>query len=206
MELIVIINEIEFLRYINMSAIAVLAISQTADAQSIDNSTNTGLDNFLNYKNDDNGFTIQYPAEWEVKETGFDPSLDDVVVQFMAPDYSDLTIHVNDVSQYLDTDTMTLKNSTLDQHVQNEVNIVSNLALEPNWIYKPIRSNEFTVDGKQAWKLEHIFGYLNEKYQMRVFTIANDKVYELSYIASPSSVPKTFPLANKMVDSFQIQR
>jgi PsbP len=192
--------------YVSICIIFVSILINSSYAQSADNSSNAQTsDNFLNYKNNDNGFTIQYPAEWKVKETGFDPSLNDVVVQFMAPDYSDLTVHVNDVSQYLDTDTMTLKNTTLAQHVQNEVSILSNLALEPNWIYKPIRSHEFPLAGKQGWKLEHILGYLNQKYQMRVYTIANDKVYELSYIASPSSVPKTFPLANKMVESFQLK-
>jgi hypothetical protein len=160
------------------------------------------IDNFLNYSNNQKKFSIQYPADWEVKET--DLIDDEAVVEFTAPDRSAFSILLHNVTKYLDTDTMTLKNTTLQEYVQSESNIASKMGQpDPNIIYKPIRSNEFSVAGNLGWKIEYIWGYIAEMYYSRIFTNANDKIYELKYNALPGFVPDTLPLANKMVESFQ---
>ena len=41
-------------------------------------------------------------------------------------------------------------------------------------------------------------------YLFYVLTIANGKIYSLEYDEKPLQVPKTLPIANKMLDSFRI--
>ncbi len=41
-------------------------------------------------------------------------------------------------------------------------------------------------------------------YQFHIGTIANGKFYNLEYSEDPLKVPESLPLANKMVESFQI--
>jgi hypothetical protein len=54
------------------------------------------------------------------------------------------------VETYLDTDTMTLKNTTLEQHFQQEVN-----AIQSDYDKKLIRQNKVTVAGETGWKVEY---------------------------------------------------
>ena len=178
---------------------------------------------FKSYTNNEENFTIQYPAHWEVEET--DPDIVTSEVTFNAPERPIegeeipintglLQVIVNDIppdTQYLDTDTMTVKNITtnIQQYAQEQLNEVANsdalLASDPSLpltsTYKLIRSQEFPVAGKPGWKIEYIWG---DNYYLRVFAFMNDKVYELWHSVNTLEAPKTFPLANKMVESFQV--
>jgi hypothetical protein len=62
-------------------------------------------------------------------------------------------------------------------------------------------NHEFPVDGKPGWKIEYILG---NYYHLRVFTFVNDKVYSFWHRDYTLDAPKTFPIANKMVESFQV--
>jgi hypothetical protein len=175
-----------------------------AFAQLIDKSTSAqSSDNFLTYIDKGNNFTIQYPADWQVKENNL--IYEEAVVDFEAPDKSSFTIMVKDVPQYLDTNTMTRKTPTLEEYAQNELSIASQMGQpDVNIVYKQIRSNEFPVSGSPGWKIEYMWGYIMQMYWSKVFTIANDKVYILQYSGLPLKVPDTLPMANHMVETFQI--
>ena len=89
---------------------------------------------------------------------------------------------------------MTLKNSSLQQIVQQKLSVpyYSNL----------IRESEIEIGGNAGWKIEYY--NLNSDYKFEINTIVNGKLYTLSYGDDPLKVPETLPMANKIVDSFRI--
>jgi hypothetical protein len=109
-------------------------------------------------------------------------------------------VSVQEVTPYLDTDTMTLKNTTLDQSVQEKLNSLSANSLRPDTYYKLIRQNKLTVGENMSWKIEYNFDIF---YTFEIMIINNGKLYTLTYSELPLYVPKTLPLANKMVETFQ---
>lgn len=99
----------------------------------LSNETQDNLpDNFLNYSNNQMKFSIQYPSNWKVND--FDVLIDEVNFR---PDREDIEYR-DDISRfeigfeistvkidtYLDTDTTTLKNTSLEQHFQRELNSI----------------------------------------------------------------------------------
>jgi hypothetical protein len=68
-----------------------------------------------------------------------------------------------------------------------------------------IRKNQVTVGGNDGVKVE-LTSNENDKdyYDFHIFAIADGKLYTLAYAENPLKVPETLPLANKMVESFQI--
>lgn len=175
-------------------------------------------ENFLNYTNKDMEFSIQYPSNWKVREFEDDKkeAWDDIIplhTNFDIPNRSaGFTVITEKIEHYLDTETMTIQNTSIEQRVQKEIN---------DWISsdedKIIRQNWVTVGGKPGYKIEHAWscercspndiGYgLPDSYKYQIFTIGNGKFYILEYLDEPLKVPETLPLANKMVESFQITR
>jgi hypothetical protein len=70
--------------------------------------------NFLNYANNDMKFTIQHPSNWQVKENTESP---DGRVSFELSDRSlpIFAVNTEEVERHLDSDTMTVKNISLQQ-------------------------------------------------------------------------------------------
>ena len=101
------------------------------------------------------------------------------------------------VEPHLDTDT-TLKNISLQQLVQHELDEMTSEFRN----FDLIRQNKVTVGGNDGWKME--FSGEDSFYLFEICTIANGKIYILTYEDNALKVPETLPLANKMVESFQI--
>ena len=123
------------------------------------------------------------------------------------PNMSVFHVLVGKVPSYLDTDTMTVKNKTLEQIVHEEMINMS----KPNPFgleSKVIRQNQLTVDGNAGWKMEMFVGpEANPFYYVsQILTVANGKIFHLEYNEKPLKVPETLPLVNKMVESFHIIR
>lgn len=184
-----------------MFSVSVTLLIGVSYAQSLNNSTNAQLsDSFVTYMNNYMKFSIQHPSNWKVLDfSKFYPE-----VSFKIPDRREglerfetrLEITTLPVEAHLDTDTMTLKNTTLEQHFQQEVN-----AIQSDYDKKLIRQNKVTVAGETGWKVEYTKLYY---YTFNIFTIANGNFYKLSYTDEQLKVPETLPLANKMVNSFRI--
>jgi hypothetical protein len=102
------------------------------------------------------------------------------------------------VEPHFDSDTKTLKNTSLQQLVQHELDEMSEFRN-----FDLIRQNEVTVGGNSGWKME--FTGKDSFYLFEICTIANGKIYILTYQDYPLKVPETLALANKMVESFQIK-
>jgi hypothetical protein len=166
---------------------------------------------FKTYTNKENRFMIQYPDDWAVRDWDypFSGGLPDTEVLFDIDGNSDkdksFTLHPNnfmvnveEVRSYLDTDTMTLKNTTLEAYCQMLVD-----AVNKNPSNTLIRQNELTVGGNHGCMVEWT---KPGSYDFETFTIVDGKLYRLSYSDYTSRVPETFPLAKKMVESFQFNK
>lgn len=164
---------------------------------------------FQTYRNPALGFSIDYPSDWQTWED----RISNENVTFMMPPKSDsltlydapFVIHIGKVTPYLDTDTMTVKNQTVDRVAQQMMKNLSEhspFGLE----FKPIRQNQFTVAGIPGWKIEAFLGPEANPiyYFFDAFTITNGKVYHLLYGEEPLKVPETYPIVKRMVDSFHI--
>ena len=167
---------------------------------------------FKTYTNNDMNFTIQHPSNWKV-ETGRGLYIDSVnAVEFQVPDRdreigfgNAFAVRTRNVTSYLDTDTMTLKNTTLEQYAQEYIDGIQNDPTIPYDI-KILRQNQVTLGGNNGIKVEYTSNENNEDhYGFNIITIANEKFYVLSYEDNkPLEVPETLPLINKMVESFQV--
>ena len=153
-------------------------------------------DKFLTWTGDE--FTIQHPSNWQVKENTESP---DGRVSFELSDRSlpIFGVKTEKVEPRLDSDTMTLKNISLQQLAQQELDEMSSEFRN----FDLIRQNKVTVGGNDGWKME--FAGEDSFYLFEICTIANGKIYILTYQDYALKVPETLPLANKMVESFQIK-
>jgi hypothetical protein len=66
-----------------------------------------------------------------------------------------------------------------------------------------IRQYEVTVYGNKGIKQEWT---ADDAYVYRINVIVDGRYYELTHLDKQLKVPETLPLANKMVESFQIKR
>jgi hypothetical protein len=205
--------------YVYLSIFSVIAISIYV---SIDwdllpaNAQNSTTIKFLTYKNPLLGFTLQHPSNWRIDK---DKTSDGLVQFFSKPhgDFAILVVSVHNVTRYLDTDTLKLKNRTSQQYALEKLNSLSKTSPAD---FKQIRSNKFNATGNDSWKIEYSLDFPSSGklpkdlpkppkgpvYNFEVFTVANGKIYTLEYNENFLKVPETLPLANKTVDSFQILR
>lgn len=114
---------------------------------------------FQTYRNPSLGFSMDYPSDWKT----WDDRFSNENVTFMIPPTKDnLTSlydahHIGNVTPYLDTDTMTLKNKPADQVAHQMIQNLSEnnpAGLE----FRLIRSNQSTVAGIPGWKIEAFLG------------------------------------------------
>jgi hypothetical protein len=170
------------------SAIIILVIIQTVVAQS---------ENFKPYTNKVMNFSIQHPSNWQVKEnTEFPPER--VWFELSGRSLPIFAVDTEIVEAHLDSDTMTLRNISLQQLVQHELDEMSSEFRN----FDLIRQNKVTIGGNSGWKME--FAGQDSFYLFEICTIAKGKIYILTYQDYTLKVPETLPLANKMVESFQI--
>jgi len=175
----------------------------------INSSYAQSLDNFKTYTNKEMKFSIQYPSNWQVKESAESPHQESAEspygrVWFELSDRS-LAIFAVDtekVEPHFDSDTKTLKNTSLQQLVQHELDEMSSDSSEFR-NFDLIRQNKVTVGGNSGWKME--FAGKDSLYLFEICTIANGEIYILTYQDYPLKVPETLPVANKMVESFQLK-
>jgi len=175
-----------------VSAIVILAINQTVNAQS---------DNFKTYTNKEMNFSIQHPSNWQVKGDSVSPpervwfELSGRSLPIFAVDTEKIESHLE---PHLDADTIVLKNTSLQELVQHELDEKSSEFRN----FDLIRQNKVTIGGNDGWKME--FSGKDNFYLFEICTIANGKIYILTYQDDPLKVPETLPLANKMVESFRL--
>jgi PsbP len=154
-------------------------------------------------------FSILFPSNWQLSENFEDSETLGNRVSFEIPDrnLSRFIINTKKVEPYLDTDTMTLKNTSLQQYVQQ---LLNKSKTPPPAIFgirdfTIIRQNAVTVGGYSGWKIEYKLSMHDESfYGFNIHTIANGKIYTLTYEDDPLKVPERLPIIKKMVESFKV--
>jgi hypothetical protein len=183
----------------------------------INSSHAQSVNNFVTYTNNDMNFTIQHPSNWQVKESTESPHKEStesphkestesphgrVWFELSGRNLPIFAVDTENVEPPFDSDTMTLKNTSLQQLVQHELDEMSSDSSEFR-NFDLIRQNKVTVGGNSGWKME--FAGKDSFYLFEICTIANGEIYILTYQDYPLKVPETLPLANKMVESFQLK-
>jgi len=159
----------------------------------INSSNAQSSDNFLTYTNNDLNFTIQHPSNWQVKET-----YETVSFELAGRSLPIFAVHTEKLESHLDSDTMTVKNPSLQEVAEHELNEMTSSEFRN---FDLIKQNKVTVGGNDGWKME--FAGEDNLYLFEICTIAHGKIYVLTYQDYSSKVPEMLPLANKMVESFQ---
>jgi PsbP-like protein len=162
----------------------------------INSSYAQSVDNFKTYTNNDLNFTIQHPSNWQVKETD-----ETVLFELTGRSLPIFAVNTEKAETHLDSDTMTLKNISLQELAEHELNEMTASEFRN---FDLIKQNKVTIGGNDGWKME--FAGEDSLYLFEICTIAHGKIYVLTYQDYSSKVPETLALANKMVESFQIKK
>lgn len=130
---------------------------------------------FHTYQNPTESYSIQYPSDWQVTGDG----TSDGVIRFSPSDVSKLSLIITttEPAPYLDTNTTTVKNTTLQELRQEKL------------FHKiPFRQNNVTIGGNSGIKNEY---YDGNTYSFEAFVVGNGKIYTLTYNDESLNVPKT---------------
>jgi hypothetical protein len=170
---------------------------------SIYNSTNVLPTAFLTYNNSDVGIKIEYPNNWRVSTPGFEDYSQ--IVSFFSPleNLTDVFPARVIISQQSYVQNVTLgayTNITLNQSQALGVNITES---------KPTK-----LSGQDAHQLVTTLGAGGNEFTattpapiskvMQVWTVQDNKVYILYYIADEPKYSAYLPIIQKMIDSFVI--
>jgi eukaryotic-like serine/threonine-protein kinase len=167
------------------------AVEHITLAQKADNSTNS----FLTYRNPTYGIKMQFPRNWILSHNGL--GYNDIIA-FYSPlsNVSDIFPEHVTVSR-----TVYSKNITLNEYT----NLINNGLQIP--AIRIVGSNMTTLSGSPAQMVIYSVRIGNSSLALwneLVFTVKNNKVYSISFIANASEYNNYLPLVQKMVKSFQI--
>src|SRR5918995_1136687 len=122
---------------------------------------------WVTYENPYFGITIQHPSGWEVASSNTDaspppPGFAKQIVKLSASDpntNAGLIIQTQIVESNLDTDTMKVKNATLEDYVRSEKmgitkEEIADFTGSSNTRMELLRDNQTTVAGNPAWRIE----------------------------------------------------
>lgn len=144
-----------------------------------------------------NGFSIEYPADWEVLKdhAGAPVQLRSPLDGALDVFYENVTVIVQDISQ----EPMTLSDYSDKAIWQMEVVFMQNFVLEESTALA-------TLSGHPAYKV--IFTGLGPDteimYYMTWTVLNKTKVYQVVYTALPSQFEKYYPVVERMLSSFKI--
>lgn len=152
----------------------ILAIAQTSEESS------------ETYKNPTFGISLQYPSDWG--------RLD---LSFLENDSADIDFYpLEDVSQAIaikiQVKNLPSQNVTLDDYTNTQINYTEEQLLE---------SNTTTLAGLPAHEI--IFTNLGLQ-TMQIWTIKDNKVYTISYVAEEEDFQNDLQIAERMIESFKI--
>lgn len=197
---------------------------------------------WLTYENPQFGITIQHPSDWEVVSSNTDSSpppegfakeivvidlkpkagransdtqsltLDQILDPFASND-GRLAISVQVTDSYLDTDTMQVKNASLESFVEGKRQEVVNskigvLTGDTSLRVDEVRSNYTTIGGIPAWQMENVVGGSNMGeqllYTVDTLLMKDNHLYSIEFLTDPLKAPEILPIAHRMIDSFRI--
>lgn len=172
--------------------------------------------NLIPYFNPAHDVKIQYPSDWKLVErsdNGY--HMLNVIVEFLQPEqnsyyntnisasHNSLRLSVEDYSTFENTQD---NNNTTDNRLQNiGNNRIGSIGIScPGFDLKSYIRNA-TLAGSPAYQIGFDYSYLdNNKKAMEIWTIKDNKVYIINYVANEQIFDITLPVVQKMIESFEI--
>lgn len=162
--------------------------------------------NFTNYTNPQYGFSLLYPSSWVSEEIPLGTDLT-LLISFSLPP----TEFGEFISVYMAVKNLTGNNTSLKQFADQEISLLK----KPPAATSPtegasartiLESKPTAISGNtQAHKVvysEKVSGTLSKI--MEIYAVNGDKGYILSYLADTAIYDKYLPIAQRMINSFQI--
>lgn len=151
--------------------------------------------NFITYSNSTYGIKLQYPSNWDKQENGTKQDTQTDVVSFSPP--------VSNSNASLDVSTDSgVSGESIAEYSSGSL---SDLHSFKN--FKLIESTNTILAGLPAYRL--IYTSENENTivkDMEIGTIKGDTAYLLTYEGGVNEYDKYLPVAQKMIDSFQLTK
>jgi hypothetical protein len=172
--------------------------------------TTTSSSNFLLYENSTYGIRVQYPSDWELEETDYDAGdgITDIIrlfspLQGRIDDYSE-NIGVSKESNPVDDE-----NITLAEYADEVIDYYNDTLTDFNLVDLNTNTNNVTLSGFPAYKLvftQSVENVDSSIKAMEVGTITPKKeAYFITYYGEDNGqYSKYLPIAQKMIDSFEI--
>jgi len=170
--------------------------------------------NLTPYNNPTHGIKFQYPSDWKLVEHGDNDYHNlNIVAEFLQPNqnnyynqnisasHNSLRISVENYSAFTETD----NNNTVNQ-LQNIGNHrLGAIGIScPGFDLKSYIRNA-TLAGSPAYEINFDYSYLNNnKKAIEIWTVKDNKVYIIDYVAYEQVYDITVPVVQKMIESFEI--
>ena len=142
---------------------------------------------FTTYENPKFGIRIQYPSDWGRLDLSFLGASADIDFYPLAD-----TSGAKDVR--IQVKALPLQNMTLGQYTNTHINSIEGQILE---------SNVTTLGNLPAHQI--VFTNIGLK-TMQVWTLKNDKVYAITYVAEEEDYESDIQIAQRMIESFEITK
>jgi eukaryotic-like serine/threonine-protein kinase len=163
-----------------LSSLSHVKMGQTTIAQ-------TDQTNFTTYENPTFGIRIQYPSDWGRLDLSFLGASADIDFYPL-----DDTSGAKDVR--IQVKTLPSQNMTLEQYTNTQTKSIEGQILE---------SNATKLAGMEAHQL--VFTNIGLK-TMQVWTLQDDKVYTITYVAEEEDFENDLQVARKMIETFEITK
>jgi len=151
------------------------------------------VEGFTRYINSEKGIAIQYPEEWMLNE-----STPGTLVSFMSPMEGDADLFQENLN--LAVQDMGTESYDLQEFTELSVNQIAE-------IYPDIAISKSAVelDGNEAFEVVYDFEQFNFHFKsMQVYTIVDNKVFIVTFVAENDTYDEYVSLVKKMVDSVEI--
>ena len=159
---------------------------------------------FLTYNNSKLNFSIQYPSNWEITESKFNPEMENIssTIEIISPFEGGQDLIQE---QFVISLNRLQKNITFNEYVDNAFNQFKNEYRD----FKLISNNSTIIDNHNARKLSYSYiagvDPLSIKLIMNHHIISDgNKVYVLSFGTPPDKYYDYINIIQKMINSFKI--
>lgn len=200
----------------------ILAFNTSANNNNLQNATTITTttskeqsNNLLSYINSTHGIKIQYPSDWNLVERGDNGyHMLNVIVEFLQPgqnkyyspnisaSHNSLRLSVEDYSTFEETQYNNIKDNQLQTIGNNRLGSIGISC--PGFDLKSYIRNA-TLAGSPAYQISFDYSYLdNNKKATEIWTVKDNKVYIINYVANEQVYDITVPVVQKIIDSFEI--
>lgn len=172
--------------------------------------------NLTPYFNSIHGIKVQYPSNWKLVERGNNDYHNlNIIAEFLQPNqnnyynpnisasHNSLRISVENYSAFADKQDMTNTTANELQNIGNHRLGAIGISC-PGFDLKSYVRNA-TLAGSQAYEIYFDYSYLdNNKKALEIWTVKDNKVYIVDYVAYEQVYDMTVPVVHKMIESFEI--